>query len=254
MSLGEQQAAEAAVTSLAQSHRRMMQERERLRRAAEATRAKADQAKQAGKLDEAAYYEASHRMFAAFQAQVECFNLSADVLMLPDPAAIAAMEYHALIRHAYATWVAQLGLDRLHRLLEADMDAAMAGRPAGPGLPPAWIGLRSQLASHPDWVEGLNRFRMEYPAFKERVTLTVQLIEALEARPMGPARLAEAKELNVPGLRGEHYRLEAHIRRFPGGLALLEATGFPRLPEEAVPAAGARKRNLTDKIKGLFKA
>ncbi|MOA09279.1 hypothetical protein D3C78_1290990 [compost metagenome] len=147
----------------------------------------------------------------------------------------------------------QLALDRLYRLIEADLDGAIAGRPAGPGLPPAWLGLRAQLAAHPDWVEGLNRFRMEYPPFKERVALTVQLIESLETKPMGPARLAEAKQLNVPGLRGEHYRLEANIRRFPGGLALLEATSYPRLPEEAGPAGGARKRNLTDKIMGLFK-
>lgn len=249
----ENKAAEAAVTSLAQSHRKLLQERERLQRAIDATAARAAAASQQGRADEAAYYQASQRMFQAFQAQVAGFNLDGEVLTLPDAAAMAAMEYHALIRYAMATQVAQLSLERLYKLLEADMDPALAGAPARAGMPPAWLGMRSQLAAQPDWVAALTRFRTEYPAFRERMALTMQLIDGLQGRPAGPSRLGEAKELNVPGLRGEHYRLEAHVRRIPGGLALLDETGFPKLEATLVPAAGGRKRALTDTIKGLFK-
>lgn len=237
-------------------HKKLTRERDRVRALTAQTDRRLREAQQAGRADEEAFFSAYARLLQSYARQFELLSPSLEVVTVPDPATLVAIETQALISQALALQVELLNLNQLYRLLDADLAAATAGEPAAVDGPAAWQAIRGRVASERVWLDALKQFHYGFPAVQQSVLAVGELMANVAKLPAGPATLARAKEVNVPVVRGELYRLEAFLRRFPEGQALLEGTRIARLealqetPAQQAPVA--RKRSLTDKIKDVF--
>lgn len=236
-------------------HKKLIRERDRVRALAAQTDRRLREAQQAGRADEVAFFSAYARLLQSYTRQFELLSPSLEVVTVPEPATLVALETQALISQALALQVEVLNLNQLYQLLDADLAAAVEGAPPAVAGPAAWQTIRDRLGSERAWLEALKQFHFGFPAVQQSVLAIGELMAGVAKLPAGPTTLLRAKEVNVPAVRGELYRLEAFLRRFPEGQALLEGTRIARLEpllESPAQAPVARKRNLTDKIKDIF--
>lgn len=202
------------------------------------------------------YLELQQRLTEIYLAQIEEFNPDTNVWSMPELSALARAEW-CLIESQWLTLRQDaITLARLDALLNRDFDRAVAGEPAEGNFPAVWTNVRAKLAESQPWQEALRAFRADYPEFKEAVAAAMPLMQTVESLPL-PERLAEVKPINLPAIRGLHYRLEAHFRKLPDGEAFLNALRpyqlrVPEADEVIVPAAG-KKKSLTDRMMGFLK-
>jgi hypothetical protein len=238
--------------------KKLLKERDRLRRFLSLSEGHLRAAERDGLAEEATFFGLYVQLLQGYMRQFELLNPSTEILTVPEPATLMAMEWQNLVNQMLSLRLEAINLGRVDRLLAADLEPAAAGQPPVLKGPAAWQALRAQFATHPDWVEALRRFHADFPAFREAVVTATGLMDELTQAPAGPGRLQRARDAHLPALRGELYRLEAHLR-FPEVQALVAAVRVFRADEgpsaasEDAAAVVPRKRNLTDKIKDIFR-
>lgn len=244
---------EARVSTEVQLRQKLRKDRARLKQQLDAVTRRLKEGKESA--DDQVLLGILQRFFQSGLRQIELYDVDATEIKPIEPATVAAMELGGLEAMFYMAQVQHLNLEALNRLLERDWAAAVAGEPPV-NVPAAWARHRTTAARQPAWVEAVRRFREDYPAYSDSVRMTSELFAGIGAMPPSQARLQAVKELNVPAIKGMHYRLESLFRPLPNGDALLQSTRRHLLEEAPEPAdeVAAPKRTLTDRLFNIFKA
>jgi hypothetical protein len=245
---------EARISTEVQLRQKLRQDRTRLKQQLEAVNRRLQDDRETP--EDRAMLGVLQRFFQSGLRQIALYDVDGTELKPFEPATLAAMELGNLETMVHMAQLQQLNLEALHQLLARDWAAAVAGE--GPTqVPASWLKVRGAIAQQPAWTEAVRRFEEDYPAYRESVQLASELYVRIEAMPAGQAKLQALKELNLPAIKGMHYRLESLFRPLPHGEAVLQGTR--RYVPEAEPAAGREpvggaKRSLTDRLKNMFKA
>ena len=259
-----------AASAYLHQQKKMRQEREKLQAQLAMYGAQARSAEAEGRREAQTYFGLGQEVVQRLLHQLDGFDLEDDNLTAPTPAALAAVEMLMLEAQFYRLRMDQLDFDRLYRLVSPPKTGPLGVKPAtGPlGKKPAtgplgarvadvveepeiWRKIKAGLEESPAWREAIERFRADYPLFKDAVSTAVPLFEQLIALPPGPDRLSGLKEIGVPALLGQHYRLEALFRPLPDGEALIDQVRVkPKAGLSAEPDGKGRK--LTNRLKAFF--
>jgi hypothetical protein len=241
--------------TIANNRTRMIKERDRLRKLQGLTARKLKDAKG----PEKEYLEVFGRQTQVFLDQFAHYPLDTNVVNPIEAGSLLALEFLTIESQLLHLRLNALNLAQLHRVLSADFKAACEGAPPVGNPPEVWKGARAQLATSEEWRGSVQAFLDGYSEFTEALKALVDAFAGLDVYPAGPARLKAAKELNVPGVKGMHYRLEALFRKLPGGDAVLEGTRFYLFEPAAFaaepepePAAAVSGKKLTDRLFKLF--
>lgn len=245
---------ETRVSTEVQLRQKLRKDRTRLKQQLDAVNRRLQDDKETP--DDRAMLGVLQRFLQSGLRQIELYDIDGTELKPFEPATLAAMELGGLEAMFYMAQLQQLNLEALHRLFARDWAAAQAGEPPKQ-VPASWLKARGAIAKLPAWAEAVRRFEEDYPAYRESVQLATELYVRIEAMPAGQAKLQAIKELNLPAIKGLHYRLESLFRPLPHGEAVLQGTRRYVPEAEAAAAsepAGGAKRSLTDRLKNMFKA
>lgn len=245
---------EARVSTEVQLRQKLRKDRTRLKQQLDAVTRRLQDGQETP--DDRAMLGVLQRFLQSGLRQIELYDIDGTDLKPFEPATLAAMELGGLEALFYMVQLQQLNLEALHELLARDWAAAVAGE-APTQVPASWLKVRGTIAKQPAWIEAVRRFEEDYPAYREGVLLATELYVRIEAMPAGQAKLQAMKELNLPAIKGMHYRLESLFRPLPHGEAVLQGTRRYAPEPEAAAASepvGSAKRSLTDRLKNMFKA
>lgn len=239
--------------TIATNRTRMIKERERLRKLQDLTVRKLANAKGIEK----EYLEVFGRQTQVFLDQFAYYPLDTNVVNPIEAGSLLALEFMTIESQLLQLRLNALNLTQLHRVLASDFEAACAGHPPAKPVPEVWKAVRGQMVTSDEWRAAVQAFLDGYGEFSEALAALIEAFAGLDVYPAGPARLKAAKELNVPGVKGMHYRLETLFRKVPGGDALLEGTRLylfepDALTPEPEPVAAASGKKLTDRLFKLF--
>lgn len=258
-----------AASAYLHQQKKMRQEREKLQAQLAMYGAQAQAAEAENRREAQTYFSLGQEVVQRLLHQLDGFDLEDDNLTAPTPAALAAVEMLMLEAQFYRVRMDQLDFDRLFRLVTPPKTGPLGGRPVtGPlGRKPAtgplgakapeleepevWRKIKAGLEESPAWRDAIERFRADYPLFKDAVATATPLFEQMTAQPPGPDRLNGLKEIGVPALLGQHYRLEALFRPLPDGEALIEQVRVK--PKAGLsPEPGGKGRKLTNRLRAFF--
>lgn len=250
----DQSKLEALVDDYLEAQRKMSRERQRLQQLAAGTATQLKEAKAAGLALEERFFTVYAKLIQVLLGQIERFKVDATPSLL-GAGAMLGIKWSSIETQLMLLHLDQLNLAALFALIESDFEAAIAGQPPQGAYPAAWLAVRPQLASSPDWQQAVRAFSLDYPDFAQAVEQAVTQFDRIASTPLQPAHLKEAKALELPTLRGQHYRLETHFRKLPEGQALLDGTRIrPVEIGSTVPQAQESPgKKLTGMLKGLFK-
>ena len=241
-----------AASAYLHQQKKMRQEREKLQAQLAMYGAQARAAEAENRKEAQTYFSLGQEVVQRLLHQLDGFDLEDDNLTAPSTAALAAVEMLMLEAQFYRLRMDQLDFDRLYRLVSPPKTGPLGARTADAvEEPEAWRKIKAGLEESPAWREAIERFRADYPLFKDAVSTAVPLFDQLTAMPPGPDRLNGLKEIGVPALLGQHYRLEALFRPLPDGEALIEQVRVkPKAGVSAEP--GGKGRKLTNRLRAFF--
>jgi hypothetical protein len=248
-------------TSLANTYistqKKMRHERERLRKRLLLVERQLTDAREKNRETDLAFFLLYRRLLENLYESIELFNPDSNIMHVPEPAAIGAAEWHSLTAQVFLLQLDAINIGRLYSLVSADFETALMGQEVAFAAPRVWLKLRDKLAVLPEWQLALTKFIEEYPAFQRAMLQAKLEFEQLNELPPTKERINQAKALNLPALKGLHYRLESIFRRLPHGEELLgavrvKAIEYPETEPDTELAPVSLKRSLTDKLLGFF--
>lgn len=244
---------EALVNDYTEAQAKMAKERARLQHLVTLASRRHKDAARAGHAREERFYKSYERLSQVLLSQIDQFKTDA----LPSTGSLIAIKWNGVEVQMLLLLLDMLNMEQLHEIVQEDFAPALAGEAPARRYPQAWLTVRERLATSSEWQQALRAFEMDFPNFKQAVERVASEYEELSAVPLTPEHFNRAKALELPSLKGMHYRIETLFRKLPLGHALLEGTRIRPVDVaggEAPPVKEATPvKRITGILKGLFK-